>query len=723
MRARPAVLSIVLFLPVGPFSDVPLAAQDRSFVLHTQTLAPYTPAYLGNGQFSMTTSPRGTSPTLSYMVGVYDHGEADIPRIAALPAWNEVNFFDGKSWLNDAELRPDILHAYAQRLDMYNGCIETTYEWVDEDQRTSVDIQAFVSRANPNLAAIKFQINPHYSGKVKLSFPIRAWKAPRRLALAQLEKIAPDPPGVWPSAWYPGYMGVKDRRGEAKAESGWLWVISQAEGRSTVVGQAAAVTWPVNLRGFSSNVGVAEDNVSIEISFEASAGKSYAFYKYVSAVSSHDTPTPLEKASQTVQAAKPRGYDSILNEHIQAWHKLWETDIGVEGDPDLQKVVHSMIFYLLCSVREGMEFSIPPMGLSTAGYYGHVFWDADTWMFPALLLMHPELAKSMVMFRYRTLEAAKLNARLNAYQGAMYPWEADELGQETTPKFAYQNALYENHVTGDAARAQWQYYLATGDTGWLALYGYPVLKATADFWSSRATYDEQKARYNIRNIVSVDEGLIGIGNDTYTNAVARQNLEIAVAASVVLGKEVNPLWEQIIPKLYIPYDAQNEYHPTYENAPPSAAGSVVPLLSYPLQLPMVETAKRNNMKNAMQRVAEHGSGAMMTITLYPIVAAELREAGWFNDLVPTSYKGYLRPPFNVLAEAPTNQSTNFITGAGGFLQQVIYGYSGLRLSKKGLSPEFKPLLPIGVTTLTLKGFSVKGKKVDIVVAGDKVKFQ
>lgn len=82
--------------------------------------------------------------------------------------------------------------------------------------------------------------------------------------------------------------------------------------------------------------------------------------------------------------------------------------------------------------------------------------------FPPLVVVHPEIAKSMVMFCYRTLEAAQTNAWLNGYQGAMYPWESDELGQETTPKFAYQNALYEIHVTGDVELAQWQYYLATG---------------------------------------------------------------------------------------------------------------------------------------------------------------------------------------------------------------------------------------------------------------------
>ena len=121
------------------------------------------------------------------------------------------------------------------------------------------------------------------------------------------------------------------------------------------------------------------------------------------------------------------------------------------------------------------------MGLSTAGYHGHIFWDADTFMFPVLMALHPEMAKSLVMFRYRTLDAARRNAKRNGRLGAMYPWEAGPDGAETTPRFAYQNALSENHVNADVALAAWQYFLATGDRAWLETYGYPIIHDTADF--------------------------------------------------------------------------------------------------------------------------------------------------------------------------------------------------------------------------------------------------
>jgi len=373
-------------------------------------------------------------------------------------------------------------------------------------------------------------------------------------------------------------------------------------------------------------------------------------------------------------------------------------------------------------VREGTDESIPPMGLSSAGYYGHVFWDADTWMFPPLLALHPAIARSMVGFRYRALTAARRNAQSHGYRGAMYPWESDELGDETTPRFAWQNALYENHVTGDIALAQWQHYLATGDSAWLARYGYPVLAATADFWASRASFDTSTGRYDIHHIVSVDEGLIGIGNDTYTNAIARKNLELAVLASRRLGRAPDPKWARVATRLYVPYDSAGEYHPTYEGAPPETRGSVVPLLAYPLALPMSERAKRNDLDAAIGRLLKEGAGAMMTTTLYPAIAAELGDRALVDTLLPLSYRSHLRPPFLVLAETPTNQAVNFLTGAGGFLQQVVFGYTGLRFDESGLRAAFRPVLPSRITRLVLRNVSVRGRRYDVVVERDTARF-
>lgn len=703
-RTFPVAGSLLLFFSIS------LSAQDSTFIVSTTDPTYRAPAFIGNGAFSLVSSPFGTTASLSYASGIYDHGPGDVPRIAALPAWNAIDVSDGQHRLGQATLDSTSLRNYRQTLDMYEGVLRTSYEWIHGDQHTAVSVETFVSRADARLAVVNLVLLPHDSGTVTLSFPLRPRPAPQRLALAKLEHTEPD----WTLAkvWYPGYVKIESRG----ATAGEAWLAGRSEGRGTSVALSVRLGWPTREKPISMRPVVSDSGVAFELTFRASPNVPITVSKYVGVARSRAA------ASAATRAAVTGGYDAILEKHRAAWRRLWQTDVVVEGDPELQRVLHAMQFYLIASIREGTSESIPPMGLSTAGYYGHVFWDADTWMFPALLVLHPELARSMVMFRHRALPAAERNARTNGYRGAMYPWESDELGEETTPRFAWQNALYENHITGDVALAQWQYYLATGDSAWLARYGEPVLRATAGFWASRATFNAAKQRYDIAHIVSVDEGLIGIGNDTYTNAVARRNLELATLASSRVGRKPDPQWAHAAQGLYIPYDSAGQYHPTYEGAPEAKRGSVVPLLAYPLGLPMSDTAKRNDIQSAIGLMIKEGGGAMMTETLYPVIAAELGERALVDTLLPLSYEGHVRPPFYALAETPRNDAVNFLTGAGGFLQQVIYGYTGLRLTDEGLRPVYKPVLPSAITRLVLKHVSVRGKTYDVMVEGDSARF-
>ena len=242
-----------------------------------------------------------------------------------------------------------------------------------------------------------------------------------------------------------------------------------------------------------------------------------------------------------------------------------------------------------------------------------------------------------------------------------------------------------------------------------------MIRETADFWVSRSSYDSTDQRYHIRNVVSVSEGLIGVSDDAYTNAVARKNLEIAVAASERLGRKPAPQWSEIAAKLHMPYDSVSEFFRTYEGAPDSTLGDVTPLLAYPLGVPMSDRAKRGNLEPAVRRLMAEGGGAMMGSALLSVDAAELGDRALVDSLLPHSYQNWLKGPFLMLSETPTNNAVNFLTGAGSFLQQVIYGYTGLRLREQGLEPAFPPMLPSRITRLTLKNVYSRGRRYDIVV--------
>jgi protein-glucosylgalactosylhydroxylysine glucosidase len=106
---------------------------------------------------------------------------------------------------------------------------------------------------------------------------------------------------------------------------------------------------------------------------------------------------------------------------------------------------------------------------------------------------------------------------------------------------------------------------------------------------------------------------------------------------------------------------------------------------------------------------------MMGSTILSVGAAELNDRTMLDSLLPYSYRTHLKGPFLMLSETPTNDAVNFVTGAGGFLQQVIFGWTGLRLGEQGLEPAFPPLLPSSVKRLVLRNISVRGKRYDITV--------
>jgi trehalose/maltose hydrolase-like predicted phosphorylase len=709
----------------------PLHAQqaDSNFLLVTQDPARAPSPFIGNGRIGVVIPPLGFGPSPSFRAGLYEHGSGDVPRIVALPVWNAVAVSDGSGWL-EAPLPPDSavhgdhwleplpplvgsLRGYRQIVDMRIGTVRTSYDWVNQDRRTAVAVESFVSRAAPGLAATRLELTPRQQGRMRVRFAIAARPRPRRLPLNQIRQLEPG----WGHAelWYPGHMVVRSRTATRLRGGARLTMISTPEGRTTSLAQGALIVWQHDLPGASARATSSGDTALVEVAFDASPGSTYAFTQLVSIVSSQDEPHPVARVTRDLGDAHTQGYDSLAADNARAWRRRWETDIRIQGAPELQRVVRSMLFYLLCSADSGTALGIPPMGLSSAGYYGHIFWDSDTWMFPSLLLTHPDIAHSLVAFRGRTLAAARENARANGYRGAMYPWEADELGRETTPHFAVQNARSEIHVTGDVALAQWQYFLATGDSSWLAREGYPVIRETANFWVSRAVYDSAGDQYHIKNVVSVAEGLIGVSDDAYTNAVARKNLEIAVAASQRLGRPTDPQWNRLAGKLHLPYDSASQFFRTYEGAPDSTLGAVTPLLSYPLGVPMSARAKRSQLEQAVRQLLAEGPGAMMGSTLLSVDAAELGDRALMDSLLPHSYQSHLKGPFLMLSETPTNNAVNFVTGAGGFLQQVIFGYTGLRPGEGGVVPAFAPLLPSRITRLELHNVQARGKHWDIIV--------
>ena len=61
------------------------------------------------------------------------------------------------------------------------------------------------------------------------------------------------------------------------------------------------------------------------------------------------------------------------------------------------------------------------MGLSSNIYGGHIFWDAEVWMMPALIVQHPDYAKSIIDYRFKTAGAGQEERQSAWVRGSRIP--------------------------------------------------------------------------------------------------------------------------------------------------------------------------------------------------------------------------------------------------------------------------------------------------------------
>lgn len=65
--------------------------------------------------------------------------------------------------------------------------------------------------------------------------------------------------------------------------------------------------------------------------------------------------------------------------------------------------------------------------------------------------------------------------------------------------------LYEAHITGDISFAARQYFSATNDEDWLLNeFGGELIYQTAQFWASRAIYNNQTKQYEILSKITCE---------------------------------------------------------------------------------------------------------------------------------------------------------------------------------------------------------------------------
>ncbi len=164
------------------------------------------------------------------------------------------------------------------------------------------------------------------------------------------------------------------------------WVTVRTEGTDI----AATLASQLGLTGITGATDTPVDqstnqSVGQRLDFPVSSGHSYTVTKYVGVLSTQYAGATRDGAQSQASSAAATGWNRLLADNDSAWNALWAGRVDVTGSPALAKMVRASQFYLWSSTRAGVDWSISPAGLSSNGYDGHIFWDAETWMFPACL--------------------------------------------------------------------------------------------------------------------------------------------------------------------------------------------------------------------------------------------------------------------------------------------------------------------------------------------------
>ncbi|MDP4205454.1 MAG: glycoside hydrolase family 65 protein [Bacteroidota bacterium] len=412
--------------------------------------------------------------------------------------------------------------------------------------------------------------------------------------------------------------------------------------------------------------------------------------------SSANYPDPANEAERYTIFACLEGKDRLIAKHEKAWDELWKGDVVIEGDNRVQADVRMALYNLYSFVREGSGYSLSPMGLSGNGYGRHVFWDCETWMFPPLLMLHPEIAKSLLDYRYDRLAQAQKNAASHGYKGAMFPWESCESGFEDTPVWAL-TGPFEHHISADIAIAFWQYYQATQDKLWLKEKGFPVLREVANFWLSRVEKNG-RGEYEIKNVVCADEYAANVDNNAFTNGAAILALRYATQAAKVLNEIADPSWKEVADNIPIREfeDGVTREYENYDGRKIKQADAN--LLTFPLCLIADKEKIRKDLIYYEPRI---DNGPAMSHSALAVGYCYLGDKQRSFELFQRGYVPNQKKPFGVLSECAGGENPYFVTAAGGMLQTVLFGFGGIKLTDRGYVQQ-KGCLPLHWKSLMIK---------------------
>lgn len=305
--------------------------------------------------------------------------------------------------------------------------------------------------------------------------------------------------------------------------------------------------------------GSAADGKIPLVSFKAPESKEIVLEKLTFVSTSRD------EDGASADGLASSSYEKEFNKHIKAYKPLFDVaDVIIEGNDRLDGAVRFSAYHSLISgCRNDGVHGVSAKGLTGEHYHQFVWWDSEIYQMPFFLYTNPETAKNTLIYRHRTLKAAKENARKRGNRGARFAFCSGVTGEECVWSFV-KHPFMQDHVVSDIMLATLRYIDATDDWEFFARYGAELLTEGALYWLSRVSKTERG--YEILHVTGTDEHHGNVNNDAYTNYCVHYVLKrvselmssdkkAAFNACGFTDKDEKEL-KEVAPKVYLP---RNEY--------------------------------------------------------------------------------------------------------------------------------------------------------------------
>ena len=537
----------------------------------------------GNGYFCTRGVAEWADADDVHYPGTYMHGgyNRETTIMAGRPVLNEdlvnlPNWCVLKLQIEDEMFSLDNVEllSYRHELDVRNAMVVRALRFRDQAGReTTLLSRRFVSMANMHQGAIEWTITPeNWSGQVSVLSALNGRVTNRGVArYRQLEGRHLRPELTRPVG--PDIIALR-----VQTHQSHIYIAEAA--RTRVYGENQVV-------GVDRGLYQMEDYIHQTLTFEVEERVPVRVEKMVAFYTSRDhaISEPLANAIKTVDRYEP--FAEALDRHARAWDELWSAcDVRIPKDNRVQLLTRLHISHLLqvCSPHTAdLDAGVPARGLNGEAYRGHVFWD-ELYIYPFLNFRLPEITRELLMYRYRRLDEARTAAKEAGYMGAMYPWQSGSDGKEETqvvhlnPRSGrWDRDLSHNqrHVNAAIFYNLWRYYQMTGDFEFLLGYGAEMMLEIARFWSSLASYNPERGRYEVHGVMGPDEfheqypgsDEEGLQNNAYTNVmvawiseIAQEVLDLlperwrrALCAKIGLSEHEVRTWKDMSHRMFVPF--------------------------------------------------------------------------------------------------------------------------------------------------------------------------